>query len=376
MNYLKKELYKLIQKDPKIFDFIQDSALDGLWYWDIENMEEEWMNPKFWTTLGYDPEKMPHKAAAWQSIIDPEDLELAVENCQKHFQNPDFPYDQTVRYKHKEGHTVWIQCRGLAIRDDEGKPIRMLGAHTDVTSLKEKELELTKTIEQTREQNERLNNFAHIVSHNLKSHSTNFEMLLSIFIMEHTEFETDELFSHLLTASSNLKETINHLNEIVTINTSVKDNLKPIDLNQAVENSIASNTFFAQNSDTDITNNVDEGLMILGVASYVDSILLNLITNGIKYGSKERQSTVVFTSEETEDFIILHVQDNGTGIDLKQFGKKLFGMYKTFHGNKDAKGIGLFITKNQIEAMDGKIEVKSEVDKGTTFSLYFKKYEQ
>lgn len=145
MNYLRKELYELIKSDESIFDFIQESSLDGLWYWDLENMEEEWMNPKFWTTLGYDPTKMPHKASAWQDIIFPEDLALAVENIQKHLADPSFPYHQEVRYRHKNGSTVWIRCRGLAIRDKSGKPTRVLGAHTDITQLKRKEQLLLET---------------------------------------------------------------------------------------------------------------------------------------------------------------------------------------------------------------------------------------
>lgn len=145
MNYLRKELYSLIKSDESIFDFIQESSLDGLWYWDLENMEEEWMNPKFWTTLGYDPIKMPHKAAAWQDIIFPEDLALANENIQKHLTDPTYPYNQEVRYRHKNGSTVWIRCRGLAIRDKSGKPVRVLGAHTDITQLKRKEQLLLET---------------------------------------------------------------------------------------------------------------------------------------------------------------------------------------------------------------------------------------
>jgi signal transduction histidine kinase len=66
---------------------------------------------------------------------------------------------------------------------------------------------------------------------------------------------------------------------------------------------------------------------------------------------------------------VLDFNDNGLGINLERHGEKLFGMYKTFHEHKDAKGIGLFITKNQIEAMDGKIEVESAVDEGTTFRV-------
>jgi len=140
MHYLQKELYEKVKENSEIFDFIQEAALDGLWYWDLESPEHEWMNPKFWKVLGYTPEEMPHKAEAWQDIIHPEDKKLALENAQKHFANPKHPYDQEVRYKHKKGHTVWIRCKGLAIRNKEGKPLRMLGAHTDITESKENEI--------------------------------------------------------------------------------------------------------------------------------------------------------------------------------------------------------------------------------------------
>ena len=143
-SYLKKELYELIKTDESIFDFIQESLLDGLWYWDLEHPEEEWMNPKFWSILGYDHREMPHKTSAWQNIINPKDLELAVVNITKHCENPDYPYDQTVRYTHKDGSTVWIRCRGLAVRDKHGKPLRMLGAHQEITDLKNKEILLQK----------------------------------------------------------------------------------------------------------------------------------------------------------------------------------------------------------------------------------------
>ncbi|MEM1121178.1 MAG: PAS domain S-box protein [Bacteroidota bacterium] len=145
MNYLRKELYELIKSDESIFDFIQESSLDGLWYWDLTKPEEEWMNAKFWTTLGYDPNKMPHKAAAWQDIIHPDDLALATENVGKHLADPNYPYDQIVRYRHQQGHTVWIRCRGLAIRDEEGNPVRLLGAHNDVTDEKRREQLLVET---------------------------------------------------------------------------------------------------------------------------------------------------------------------------------------------------------------------------------------
>lgn len=145
MHYLKKELYERIKTDDEIFDFLQESSLDGLWYWDLTNQEQEWMNPKFWQTLGYDPAEMPHLASAWQDIINPEDLKAAVERVGLHIADPSVPYDQIVRYTHKDGHTVWIRCRGMAIRDATGKATRLLGAHVDVTAEKEKELLLERS---------------------------------------------------------------------------------------------------------------------------------------------------------------------------------------------------------------------------------------
>ena len=147
-NYLKDELYNLINIDTSIFEFIQSGALDGVWYWDLENPDNEWMSPKFWETLGYSPNDKKHLASEWQDIIFHEDLKLALDNFNKHCADPHYPYDQIVRYKHKNGSTVWIRCRGIAIRNANGKPIRMLGAHTNITDLKEAEKEISRLTEE------------------------------------------------------------------------------------------------------------------------------------------------------------------------------------------------------------------------------------
>jgi len=147
MNYLEKEIYELIRYDNSIFNFIQESSLDGFWYWDLENPEHEWMDNKFWSTLGYDPSTKRHLASEWQDIINQDDLKIANENFTKHCIDPSHPYDQEVRYMHKNGNTVWIRCKGMAIRNESGEAIRMLGAHTDITKLKEEEIESKKKTE-------------------------------------------------------------------------------------------------------------------------------------------------------------------------------------------------------------------------------------
>ena len=102
------------------------------------------------------------------------------------------------------------------------------------------------------------------------------------------------------------------------------------------------------------------------------AFILNFLTNAIKYRSDDRLPVIKITSSVDNQFVILKIIDNGMGIDLEKYGKKLFHMYKTFHTNKDAIGLGLFITKNHIESMGGKVEVKSEEGLGSEFSVYLK----
>lgn len=132
-HYLFRELIERVQLSPEIFDFLRRAALDGLWYWDLENPANEWMDNRFWETLGYDPQTKPHLASAWQQLIHPDDLLTATRNLEMHSADPMHPYDQVVRYQHANGSTVWVRCRGLIIRDSQGKPIRMIGAHVDIT---------------------------------------------------------------------------------------------------------------------------------------------------------------------------------------------------------------------------------------------------
>ncbi|ADH98439.1 sensor domain-containing diguanylate cyclase [Salisediminibacterium selenitireducens] len=134
-HYLKAELEQAVREDPGIVDFIEAASLDGMWYWDLHNQEHEWMSPTFWTTLGYDPAEKKHLVSEWTDLIFEEDFKKIQQNLEEHFNDPNVPFSQTVRYKHKDGSTVWIRCRGMAVRDETGRPKRMLGAHVDITDL-------------------------------------------------------------------------------------------------------------------------------------------------------------------------------------------------------------------------------------------------
>ncbi|MEO0392097.1 MAG: PAS domain-containing protein [Pseudomonadota bacterium] len=146
-HYLKIELEALIRNDPSIWTFLRQSSLDGVWYWDLDNPEHEYISPEFWEAFGYDPATKKHLASEWQELIDPDDLQIAKENLAAHMDDPAHHYDQIVRYLCADGSTAWVRCRGIAVRNKAGRAIRMLGAHTDLTALKAKELEAKRSTE-------------------------------------------------------------------------------------------------------------------------------------------------------------------------------------------------------------------------------------
>jgi PAS domain S-box-containing protein len=628
-HYLEIELNELVASDPRIFNFLQEGSLDGMWYWDLQSLEDEWMSPRFWEVLGCDPEQMPHKASAWQDIIFEEDLKTAAGNLEAHLRDPNHPYDQMVRYRHKDGHTVWVRCRGLAIRDAQGTPVRMLGVHNDVTALKsaQQELEVQNTrlmnilqgtnlgtwewnvqtgetkfnerwaeiigytldelgntsietwaahthpddlaasnekleahfkgetdfyiaearmkhkdghwiwvldrgqlitrtedgeplimagshIDITRQrridrelqdktrlleksnqvarigtwsydvesdqlvwgkvtraihevdedyvprtenalafylegedrdmivrhfqnalsngeaydievrittaldnvkwvrsvgvpemengickrvygvfqdinarkeveirnqhlldvatsQNKRLMNFAHIVSHNLRSHAANFKMLFELMDLQENPVKREEVEEHLRAATHGLSETVEHLNEVVVMSQEVAEDMVPVPLAAAVQSSLRSLSGSIAKAAVQVSIDIPSNLKVMAVRAYLDSVFNNLISNSMRYRSPERTPTIHVEAHTADGKVYVEFTDNGLGIDLDRYRDKVFGMYKTFHRHPEAKGIGLFIVKNQIEAMNGSIRIESEVDRFTTLKMQF-----
>ena len=274
-------------------------------------------------------------------------------------------------YIRKDGSRFPVQLVVTSIKDSNGEVVGFLGVATDISAIKKADMELKALLEITTDQNERLRNFAHIVSHNLRSHTSNLDMLLDLFITEHKDVKDNPYLELLQVALQNLKETISNLNEVVLLNSSTAD-LEPMNLFELVRSSSQNVSQLAKSANVEVFNEVDKEICIMAYPAYADSIILNFITNSIKYRSEERNSYISFSSSLSEGYVVLKIKDNGIGIDLKRNRSKLFGMYKTFNGNADARGIGLFITKNQVEAMGGKIEVESELNQGTTFSVFFK----
>ncbi len=329
----------------------------------------------FWTKEVYDIHELPYDTEITiENSIDnfvPKYvpiLQNAISNTIKTLE----PYDIELKLFTATKKQIWVRAIGKPVLNPGGEVIGLQGVFQDINTQKEKEGHLTKSINVITEQNNRLRNFAHIVSHNLRTHTGNFELMLEMYKNEDEEAEKETILEHLTNISANLSDTIKHLNEVVTINTSTEIKKAELNLQEYLNNTIALLDTDIKSTNAKITGNFVGWKTFQFVPAYLDSILLNFITNAIKYKHPDKDPELEISTKVENGKKILSFSDNGSGIDLKKHGEKLFGMYKTFHKNKNSRGIGLFITKNQIESLGGKIEVESEVGKGTTFKITFK----
>ncbi|PQA53381.1 PAS domain-containing protein [Siphonobacter curvatus] len=137
MHYLKKELLALLASDERYFDFFQEA---GIWTWDLMNQENQWMSPSFWEKLGYTPAEVSAVSSDIASLLHPDDRALVTNELSAHLADSSYPFEPLIRYFRKDGSILWVRCRGIAVRNAEGQPVRMLVAHRDITKEKEAEL--------------------------------------------------------------------------------------------------------------------------------------------------------------------------------------------------------------------------------------------
>ncbi|WP_299801124.1 PAS domain-containing protein [uncultured Maribacter sp.] len=275
-------------------------------------------------------------------------------------------------YTNQKKHNINIKMTGTLVEGNSGVT-SVLCTFENITSQTKLERNLKNTIASSREKNEQLLNFAHMVSHNLKTHATNFSLLLNFLNDETGKIQRNKYMNMLFSASDNLSETIKGLREIVAVKSSINEEKKLLSLNESlfvVEQNVAG---ILKETYGKIINEIPETTQVKALPAYLNSILTNCITNSIKYKSHDKKPIIILSIEENKNYTVLSIEDNGLGIDLEKYGNQLFGLYKTFHRNKDSRGIGLYITKNQMEAMNGKITVESMPNEGTTFRFHFNK---
>jgi len=366
-----KKKYKSSRKVKKDNFYYRESAemtSTGSWYVDFIKQKSYW-DYQTKKILEYPDDYIPSLKIGSQYFAE-EYCEIAA-NCFLKCSVSGIPFDIELKMLSAKGRQFWARTVGRPVYNDTSEIIGIRGVFQDIDDKKTKVIKLQKTSKIIASQNSRLFNFAHIVSHNLRSHTSNLSLVTQLIEDVDSIEEKIELLGSVKDISESLNATIEHLNEVVTIQTQTNENRIEVCFTNTlkiVKNSIGR---IIRESNTIINTDFSQLECIPYIPAYLESIMLNLITNGIKYKHADRNPLITIKTYIEGDNKFFEISDNGVGIDLDKFGDKLFGMYKTFHYNKDAVGIGLFITKNQVESLNGQIFVESEVGKGTTFKIQF-----
>jgi len=240
--------------------------------------------------------------------------------------------------------------------------------------ISKQKLQLEEFNQHLENKNRQLSSFAHIASHNLRAPVSNL-MVLKDFYKENTDLKDKAmLFSKVETVIDRLNETLNELIESLKIQGNKGITNDAVIFDTVFAKTLAILDIQILDSKAVVTANFCEAPTIEYPKLYMESILLNLLSNSIRYRAPDRIAQIHFRTEITNNEIVLIATDNGLGIDLKKYGHKLFGLNNTFHRHPDSKGVGLFMTRTQIEAVGGSVTVESEVDRGTTFKIILKKH--
>lgn len=217
--------------------------------------------------------------------------------------------------------------------------------------------------------NKQLADFAHITSHNLRSPVKNLNSLLNIYLSSTDPNDREEIFSKFTMVVHHLTNTLDTLVETILIKNNKDVKIETLDLQETFEKTkeVLSGTIL--DTAAAITFDFTKAPKLKFNRLYLESIFLNIIGNAMKYKDEGRSPEITVKSEERNGKTILSFEDNGLGIDMERYGKKLFGLHKTFHRHPEAKGLGLYMTKIQIESQGGSIFAESEVGHGSVFTV-------
>ncbi|MEL7005718.1 MAG: HAMP domain-containing sensor histidine kinase, partial [Bacteroidota bacterium] len=223
-------------------------------------------------------------------------------------------------------------------------------------------------IETIANQNKRLKDFSFVISHNIRMATANLSGLISLVEGEIGDFK---VFEMLKGTNRKLDSTVSHLNQLL----SLKEDKKKIsqqecDVKEVVEKAIAEFNETIANDGVVINVNIEEKLTVYADKSYFENIISQLLKNSLTFCITESSKKVDIQAWQEDGKRVITVSDNGLGLDMKNFGDKLFTLGARFHSEKSGgEGLGLYIVKAQLDLMNWKVEVMSQENRGSTFKI-------
>ncbi|OWP61983.1 hypothetical protein CDA63_16605 [Hymenobacter amundsenii] len=295
--------------------------------------------------------------------------------------NTGMPLEAECRIRNWQGSYRWMLARARPSRTDAGTIGQWIGTYTDIHEHKlaleridQAQHELRENNQQLTRVNVDLDNFIYTASHDLRAPITNLEGLLETLRQElPPDCRPGEVSPVLLMMQDSVdrfKRTIDHLTDVSKLQ---KEQALPrvaVDLAPLIEDVCLDLQPLIQAAGGQLEVDVADCPTVTLAQKNLRSVIFNLLSNAFKYRSPDRPCQVRIRCRAAADgFIALQVRDNGLGLDLRE-DRKLFSMFQRLHDHVEGSGVGLYMVKKMVENAGGRVEVKSRLDKGSTFTVY------
>lgn len=341
-----------------------DQSLDGLCIASFEGYFLK-VNPAFKKILGYPEKELKAKPIA--AFIHPEDqTTTAMERAKLLNDTPLVNFEN--RYICKSGKIVWFHWTSISLPEMG----LVYAIAKNVTYKKKLERDKALNIQRLSVINEQLKKQNYATAHDLRAPLNNLMSLVNLIDQTkiHDE-DTSEIIQLIQRSALGLESTLNAYLDSYKDTDPTKGQLSQVAFQSVIQNIQSAIGSLINSSET--TFELDfEGLKHVAFnAHFMESILLNLITNSIKYAKPGLAPIISINTAIKDGVKTLVYRDNGIGFDMEKVGHLIFNLNETFHDNKDSKGVGLYLVHNQVTSLGGSITVDSEVHKGTTFTIRF-----
>lgn len=267
---------------------------------------------------------------------------------------------------------LWFYISINPVRHSDNSIIGISLTCIDITERKQAELELQQIANEIIQRNKDLEQFAYIVSHNLRSPLSNIMGAANVMQYEDiSDSDKQRLLQGIYTSTKKLDDVVVDLNKILQVSRNISENRQNVVLSTMIDDIKTSINHLIEAEKAQIISDFTEGNVLFTLKSYLHSIFINLITNSIKYRRPNVAPVITIQGKNTGKGFSIVFADNGIGIDTNKYKDRIFGLYRRFHETAEGKGLGLFMVKTQVETLGGKITVESEVNVGTTFTIVF-----
>ncbi|MDH5828067.1 PAS domain S-box protein [Sphingobacterium faecium] len=326
--------------------------------------------------LGYSQEELSE--LNFLDLTHPDDLENDYHQRQRLVTGEMDSFTLEKRYRHKLGHYFWCSVTISAVQNQDNEvsffivqlqDISVAKKNMDILESQKQELEFVKVNLETKVR--QLEEFNQIVAHHLRGPVSNIHMLIEELKKESSTEVKHEYLTLIESSNNNLTDTLQELSDILELRidnqTIAHDNCHFQTIFETVSHQFSEDI---QQKKSIITTDFQVENIIYPKI-YLENIFNNLLSNALNYTDPEVSPVIHLKTYMEDNSTILSIQDNGIGIDLPKFKSQIFMFRKVFHRGFDSKGIGLFMTRYQVEALGGKIDIESALHKGSTFLVKF-----